>query len=75
MKDIADENQAVKGMADPQGVFAKVDDQMLRAQNPGLTVGHDGRGGAFREPVRIDTFGEDGGGNRRINWMPVNVKV
>ena len=37
-EDVADEDQTVKGMADPQGVFAKIDDHVFRAEHQGTAV-------------------------------------
>jgi hypothetical protein len=46
-EDVADEDQTVKGMADPQGVFTKINDQVFRAEHQGVTVRHAGHGGVF----------------------------
>jgi len=44
-EEIADEDQTVKGMANPQGMFAKIDNQVFRTEHQRTTVRHAGHNG------------------------------
>jgi len=62
-------------VADPQPMFTKVDDQVLRAQEEHFDARHFSHPGLIPDPFHIDVFDETPGGGRGIDEMPVQMEV